>query len=306
MTMNAIRKQARPKRWSTPVKGYLFISPWLVGFFLLTLWPMVMSIYFSFTDYSLLEAPNWVGTSNYEKIFTDDTSFINSLKATTLFVFISVPVKLAFALFLALVLNMKLRGISLYRTIIYFPSIVGSSVAVSILWSNMFGKDGLFNQFLSFFGVEGKNWIGYPDTALLTLITLALWQFGSSMVIFLAGLKQIPPELYEAASVDGASRRHTFFAITLPMLSPIILFNLVLQTIGSFQMFTQAFIITKGGPVESTYMFALYLFDKAFTRFQMGYASALAWVLLVIIALATLAIFATATRWVHYEAERGK
>ena len=304
--MNAIRKQARPKRWSAPVKGYLFISPWLVGFFLLTLWPMVMSIYFSFTDYSLLEAPNWVGTSNYAKIFTDDKSFLNSLKATTLFVFISVPAKLVFALFLAMVLNMKLRGMSLYRTIIYFPSIVGTSVAVSILWSNIFGKDGLFNQFLSVFGVVGKNWIGLPETALLTLITLALWQFGSSMVIFLAGLKQIPPELYEAAAVDGASRRHTFFAITLPMLSPIILFNLVLQTIGSFQMFTQAFIITRGGPVESTYMFALYLFDKAFTRFQMGYASALAWVLLVIIALATLVIFAASTRWVHYESERGK
>jgi len=294
------RYQLRPS-----IEGYLFISPFVNGFLLLTVWPMIQSIYFSFTDYSLLEPARPVGIANYSKIFTDDSSFINSLRATLLFVLISVPLKLIVALLLAMVLNMKLRGMYIYRTVIYFPSLIGASVAVAILWSNIFGTNGLINQILSYFSIEGKNWIALPETALGTLILLAVWQFGSSMVIFLAGLKQIPGEYYEAAAVDGAGKIRTFFNITLPLLSPIILFNLVLQTIGSFQMFTQAFIITKGGPVESTYMYALYLFDKAFAQFQMGYASALAWILLVLIGLATAFIFATSKLWVHYETEGG-
>ncbi|WP_246079705.1 carbohydrate ABC transporter permease [Paenibacillus piri] len=286
--------------------GYLYISPWLLGFFLLTVWPMIQSIYFSFTDYSLLEPAQWIGLRNFEKIFMDDTSFTNSLKATLWFVAVSVPLKMAVALLLAVVLNMKLRAMHIYRTVIYFPSLIGASVAVAILWSNIFGTSGLLNQMLSIFHIEGKNWISLPETALGTLIVLAVWQFGSAMVIFLAGLKQIPGEYYEASAVDGAGKIRTFISITLPLLSPIILFNLVLQTISSFQMFTQAFIITKGGPVESTYMYALYLFDKAFARFQMGYASALAWILLVMIAVVTALIFATSRAWVHYESEGGK
>ncbi|UQZ83497.1 Lactose transport system permease protein LacF [Paenibacillus konkukensis] len=294
------------KQWFTSLQGYAFISPWLIGFFLLTFWPMLQSLYFSFTDYSLLEAEKWIGLANYKKIFLDDSSFTNSLKATLLFVLIAVPVKLGGALLIAIMLNMKLRGMFIYRTVIYFPSLIGASVAVAILWSNLFGKDGLINQLLLQIGIEGKNWIGLPQTALATLIILAVWQFGSSMVIFLAGLKQIPSELYEASAVDGAGKVRTFFSVTLPMLSPIILFNLVLQTIGAFQMFTQAFIITHGGPMESTYMYALYLFEKAFSRYQMGYASALAWILLVIISIVTLLIFATSKKWVHYETEGGK
>ncbi|TDF90615.1 sugar ABC transporter permease [Paenibacillus piri] len=267
---------------------------------------MIQSIYFSFTDYSLLEPAQWIGLRNFEKIFMDDTSFTNSLKATLWFVAVSVPLKMAVALLLAVVLNMKLRAMHIYRTVIYFPSLIGASVAVAILWSNIFGTSGLLNQMLSIFHIEGKNWISLPETALGTLIVLAVWQFGSAMVIFLAGLKQIPGEYYEASAVDGAGKIRTFISITLPLLSPIILFNLVLQTISSFQMFTQAFIITKGGPVESTYMYALYLFDKAFARFQMGYASALAWILLVMIAVVTALIFATSRAWVHYESEGGK
>ncbi|QTH46812.1 sugar ABC transporter permease [Cohnella sp. LGH] len=283
--------------------GYLYIAPWLAGFLLLTVWPMLQSVYFSFTNYSLLEPAQWIGFDNYRRMFMDDSSFVNSLRATLLFVFLSVPLKLGTALLIAVVLNRKLKGMHLYRTVIYFPSLIGASVAVAILWNNVFGINGLVNQFLSFFEIEGKNWIGTPETALGTLIVLAVWQFGSSMVIFLAGLKQIPGEFYEAASVDGASKLRTFFMITLPLLSPIILFNLVLQTIGSFQMFTQAFIITRGGPVESTYMYALLLFDKAFAHFQMGYASALAWFLLFLIAVVTAVIFATSKAWVHYETE---
>ncbi|MFC4598086.1 carbohydrate ABC transporter permease [Cohnella hongkongensis] len=284
-------------------EGYLYIAPWLIGFLLLTVWPMGQSLYFSFTDYSLLQPANWVGWQNYDKIFNRDSTFVNSLKATFLFVATSVPLKLAFALLLALVLNMKLKGMHFYRTVIYFPSLIGASVAVAILWNNIFGIDGIVNHFLQYLNIAGKNWIGLPETALGTLVVLAVWQFGSSMVIFLSGLKQIPTECYEAASVDGAGKVRSFFQITLPLLSPIILFNLVLQVIGSFQMFTQAFIITKGGPVEATYMYALYLFDKAFTRFEMGYASALAWILLVIIGIVTALIFSTSRTWVHYENE---
>jgi multiple sugar transport system permease protein len=290
-------------RWESPLAGYLFISPWLLGFFLLTLWPMIRSIYYSFTAYTLLDAPKWVGLKNYERIFSDDDMFRQSLMVTLLFVAFSVPLKLISALLVAMMLNKKIKGISVYRTFIYLPSLIGSSIAVAILWKNIFGIDGFINHFLSIFGVSGISWISNPNTALGTLIILVAWQFGSSMVIFLAGLKQIPSDLYEASSVDGASKLRQFFRITLPMLSPVLLFNLVLQTIGSFQMFTQAFIITKGGPINATYMYALYLYDRAFARYEMGYASALAWILLVIIGIVTALIFASSRYWVFYETE---
>ncbi|NOU84491.1 ABC transporter permease subunit [Paenibacillus sp. LMG 31460] len=293
-------------RWESPIAGYLFISPWLLGFLLLTLWPMIQSMYYSFTKYTLLDAPEWIGLRNYERIFADDEMFRQSLQITILFVVLSVPIKLFSALMVAMVLNKKIKGISVYRTFIYLPSLIGSSIAVAILWQNIFGINGFINRFLSYFGIEGISWISNPNTALGTLIILVAWQFGSSMVIFLAGLKQIPAELYEASSVDGASKVRQFFSITLPMLSPVLLFNLVLQTIGSFQMFTQAFIITKGGPINSTYMYALYLYDRAFSRYEMGYASALAWILLVVIAIVTALIFASSRYWVFYETEGGR
>lgn len=244
-------------RWESPVAGYLFISPWLLGFLLLTVWPMYQSMHYSFTKFTLLDSPEWVGLRNYSRIFADDDMFRQSLKVTLLFVALSVPVKLVSALMVALLLNKKIKGISVYRTLIYLPSLIGSSIAVAVLWRNIFGIDGFINKFLSFFGIQGVSWISNPKTAMLTLIILVAWQFGSSMVIFLAGLKQIPADLYEASSVDGASKLRQFFRITLPMLSPVLLFNLVLQTIGSFQTFTQAFIITKGGPINSTYMFSV-------------------------------------------------
>ncbi|NQX67847.1 sugar ABC transporter permease [Paenibacillus alba] len=293
-------------RWESPFAGYLFISPWLIGFLLLTLWPMIQSMYYSFTKYTLLDAPEWIGLRNYERIFADDELFRQSLKITILFVVLSVPIKIFSALMVAILLNKKIKGISVYRTFIYLPSLIGSSIAVAILWQNIFGIDGFINRFLSMFGIDGVSWISNPKTALGTLIILVAWQFGSSMVIFLAGLKQIPAELYEASSVDGASKVRQFFQITLPMLSPVLLFNLVLQTIGSFQMFTQAFIITKGGPINSTYMYALYLYDRAFSRYEMGYASALAWILLVVIAIVTAVIFASSRYWVFYETEGAK
>ncbi|MGG1554161.1 carbohydrate ABC transporter permease [Paenibacillus ferrarius] len=305
--MNPVTKKITLKgRWESPIAGYLFISPWLVGLLLLTMWPMLQSIYYSFTKYTLLESPEWIGLRNYERIFGDDEIFRQSLKITILFVVLSVPIKLFSALMVAMLLNRKVKGISFYRTVIYLPSLIGSSIAVAILWQNMFSKTGFLNKLLGVFGMEGISWISNPHTALGTLIVLVAWQFGSSMVIFLAGLKQISPDLYEAASVDGATKLRQFYTITLPMLSPVLLFNLVLQTIGSFQMFTQAFIITKGGPINSTYMYALYLYDRAFSRYEMGYASALAWILLIVIGLATALIFASSRYWVFYETEGGK
>jgi multiple sugar transport system permease protein len=206
----------------------------------------------------------------------------------------------------AILLNKSLKGMNFYRTAIYFPSLIGSSVAVSILWRNMFGLDGYVNHVLLWFNIHGKGWIADPDTALGTLVLLNVWQFGSTMVIFLAGLRQIPKDLYESASVDGAGKTRQFFHITLPMLSPVIFFNLVLGIIGSFQTFTSAFIITTGGPANSTYMYAYYLYEKAFRHFEMGYASALAWVLLLIVAALTTLNFMLSKYWVFYEAEGGK
>ena len=288
--------------------GYIFISPWLIGFLLLTLWPITQSLYLSFTNYSMLDvgAPTWLGTDNYVKILTDDSTFTKSLSVTFLFVLVSVPLKLFFSLMVAMALVKSLRGMNVYRTAIYFPSLIGGSIAVAALWRNMFGADGYINHVLSWVGIEGTAWISNPDTALGTLILLNTWQFGSTMVIFLAGLKQIPGELYESASVDGAGRIRKFFSITLPMLSPVMFFNLVLGIIGSFQMFTAAFIITNGGPVNSTYMYALFLYEKAFKHYQMGYASALAWILLVIVALLTLINFVASRYWVFYESDGGK
>ncbi|MGD0031217.1 sugar ABC transporter permease [Paenibacillus illinoisensis] len=294
------------KRWESPVAGYLFLSPWLLGFFLLTLGPICMSLYYSFTDYSLLAPPNWVGLENYQKIFTTDDTFPSTLKITITFVLLTVPLRLIFALCVAMMLNRPMKGISFYRTMVYFPSLIGTSIAVSLLWKNIFGRDGFINDILGFFGISGKAWIANPDYALGTLILMMVWQFGSSMIIFLAGLKQIPKDLYEAASVDGASKWRQFITVTLPLLSPIILFNTVQSMINSFQMFTQAFVVTGGGPVQSTYVYVMYLYHTAFTKFDMGYASALAWILLVLIGLFTAVLFATSKYWVFYENQGGK
>lgn len=299
-------KKIRSKRWETPVTGYLFLSPWLIGFLLLTLGPMIMSLYYSFTDYSLLAAPNWVGFDNYKQIFTDDDVFPKSLKITITFVLLTVPLRLMFALCIAMLLNRKMKGMSFYRTMVYFPSLIGTSIAVSILWKNIFSRNGFINDFLGVFGIKGPAWIADPKYALGTLIILMVWQFGSSMIIFLAGLKQIPTDLYEASSVDGAGKFRQFVSVTLPMLSPIILFNAVQTMINTFQMFTQAFVITNGGPVKSTFVYVMYLYEEAFTKFHMGYASALAWILLILIGLFAAVLFGTSRYWVFYENSGGK
>lgn len=284
------------------IAGYLFLLPWLIGFFCLTLIPMVSSLFFSFTQYDMLTPAIPVGIKNYVSLF-EDARFINSLKVTFKYVIVSVPLQLAFALLIALMLKKNRRGVKVYRAMYYLPSLFGGSVAVSILWRQLFNKEGVFNQILAAFGVEGKNWIATPSSALNTLIVLAVWQFGASMVIFLASLKQIPEDYYEAATLDGAGRVAQFFKITLPLLTPMVFFNIVMQVINAFQSFNSAYIISNGtgGPLDSTLFYSLYLYIKAFNHFQMGYASAMAWILLVIIAAVTGLMFLFAKFWVFYD-----
>ncbi|MFI6790300.1 carbohydrate ABC transporter permease [Nonomuraea sp. NPDC050383] len=282
--------------------AYVFLAPWFVGLFVITVGPILASLYLSLTDYSLLEEGSWVGADNYVKMFTQDDRFLTSLKVTTIYVVVSVPLQLAFALLLALALDRGLRGLPFYRSVYYLPSLLGGSVAIAILWRKLFGVDGLFNAVLAIFGIEGPGWVSSPDTALGTLILLHVWTFGAPMVIFLAGLRQIPQSYYEAASVDGASRLRQFRSITLPLLTPIIFFNLVLEVIKSFQSFTQSFIVSggNGGPVDSTLFYTLYLYLKGFKSYEMGYAAAMAWVLLLIIAGLTGVNFLASKYWVFY------
>lgn len=285
--------------------AWLLLTPWLLGLACITAIPMVASLYLSFTDYSLLSTPRWIGLDNYIQLFSD-RRFIKSLEVTFRYVFISVPLQLLFALILALLLNSGMRGLRFYRSAFYLPSLLGASVTIAILWKQVFGRDGLVNSVLSVFGIEGISWIGNPSTALYTLVILNIWTFGSPMVIFLAGLKQIPKDLYEAAKLDGANAFDRLIHVTLPMLSPIIFFNLILQFIGAFQAFTSSYIVSNGsgGPVESTLFYTLYLYQQGFTQFRMGYASALAWVLLVIIAAFTVINFLLARYWVFYGDKR--
>lgn len=281
--------------------GLLYISPWIIGFLILTLYPFIASFAYSFTDYSMVKEPNYIGLKNYVDMFTNDPDFFQSLKVTFMYVLMSVPAKLIFALFIAMILNNQMRGINVYRTLYYIPSILGGSVAVAVLWRFLFQRDGLVNSLLSFINISPQDWLGNPDLALFTITLLPIWEFGSAMVIFLAGLKQIPTELYEASRVDGASKVRSFFNITLPLLTPIILFNLIMQTINAFQQFTAAFVITQGGPIKSTYLFGLMLYNNAFQFFKMGYASALSWILFIIILAFTLILFTTSNRWTHYQ-----
>ena len=251
-------------------------------------------------DLSIANDWSWVGLSNYIKSFTADRDFWNSLKVTGIYVFIAVPCKLVFALFIAMVLNMKIRGIRFFQTLYYIPSILGGSVAVSVIWRFMFSHDGLVNTLTSYLGLPALDWLGSKALALPTVSLLAVWQFGSSMVLFLVGLKQIPVSLYEAASIDGASKVHQFFKITLPMLTPTVLFNVIMQTIGAFQEFTSAFIITGGGPMNSTYMYGMMLYNNSFKYYKMGYASAQSWILFIIIMVITLIQFRGQKKWVNY------
>jgi len=299
------RRGSRRSSRREGIAGYVFLSPWLLGLMGITAIPMLLSLYLSFTSYDVLTPWNeveWIGLENYRRMFTSDLSYWHSVQVTVMFALIAVPLKLAAALGVALLLNRERRGVGLFRGFFYLPSLIGGSVALAIVWVAMFNRDGAFNGFLHLFGIEGKPWVNDPDWALETLMVLAIWQFGAPMVIFLAGLKQVPIELYEAAAVDGAGRWRQFWSVTLPMLSPVIFFNLVLETINGFQGFTAAFVLSNGtgGPIDSTLMYTLNLYIKGFTEYEMGYASAMAWVFLIAIALITAVFFSTGRFWVHY------
>ena len=283
--------------------GYLYIAPWLIGFFVLTLYPFVVSLLYSFTDYDMFQM-DFVGLKNYKEIFTTDNTAMDSLGRTLLYTVVSVPLKLAMALTVALMLNKIRKGRSVFYTVFYLPSILGSSVALAILWKYVFKKDGLVNLLLGVIGIEGPNWLGNPDLALPVMMLLPLWQMGAPMVIFLAALKNVPTDLTEAARIDGAGPFRIFWKITLPMISPIIFFNAIMQTIEIIQIFTPAYLVTKGGPVKSTYLYSLYLYDTAFRDMKVGYASALSWILFSIIITFTLVFFSLSGKWVYYSDER--
>jgi multiple sugar transport system permease protein len=280
---------------------YLLISPGLVGLVLFVLGPMVASLFISFTRWDLLSPAKFVGLANYEKMFTRDPLFWQSLKVTTLYTAAYVPLELAGGLVLALLMNQRLRFLGVFRTIYYLPSVL-PGVAFVVLWMWILHPDvGLLNTILGYIGIEGPRWLADPDWALPALLLMSMWGLGRSMVIYLASLQGIPQHLYEAAAIDGANGWHSFWKITLPMLTPTIFFNLVLSVISTFQTFTSAFVATDGGPLDSTLFYVLYLFRQAFQYFNMGYASALAWVLFLIILVLTLIIVRTSDRWVYYE-----
>lgn len=289
--------------WQNDAPGYLFLLPWLIGFLGLTIGPMLTSLYLSFTDFDLLTSPDWVGAANYIRMFENDPKFWTSMRVTIFFVIFSVPLKLAFALAVAMLLNRGIRGLPLYRALFYLPSLLGASVAIAILWRQIFAGNGLINQLLATVGIVGPSWISNPQYSLWTLIVLSIWQFGSPMIIFLAGLRQIPTDMYEAASLDGASKWRQFVKITLPLLTPVVFFNAIIQTIEAFKSFTPAFIISggTGNPINSTLFYTLYLYQEAFGFFRMGYASALAWVLLALVGIFTAFSFFTSKYWVHYD-----
>lgn len=283
--------------------GYIFALPFIIGFLGFTIIPILSSFYYSFTDYNMIDKASWIGISNYAKLMSDER-FWGSVKVTFKYVITSVPLKLAFALFIAMIMTRKTRLVGFYRSLYYVPSLIGGSVAVTLVWKELFSRKGIVNQILGIVGVDKISWFGDQKKAMIPLILLTIWQFGSSMIIFAAGLKQIPVSYYEAAKIDGASNVKSFFKITIPCLSPVILYNLMMQTISAFMTFTQAFVITKGGPNDATNFYALYMYNNAFVYRNMGYASAMSWVMLVVMSIVTLIIFKTSKYWVFSEADK--
>ncbi|WP_412864841.1 carbohydrate ABC transporter permease [Cellulomonas sp. 179-A 9B4 NHS] len=284
--------------------GYAFLAPWLLGFLLLTAGPMVASLYLAFTNYNLFTSPEWVGLENFQRLF-QDPNYIQAWKVTATYALIGTPLKLISALAVAMLLNNSRRGQGFYRSAFYAPSLIGASVSIAIVWKAMFIDNGIVDRAGQVFGLPSGGWVGDPSRTMPMLILLTIWQFGAPMVIFLAGLKQIPTELYEAAAVDGAGPVRKFLRITMPMLSPVLFFNLLLETIHAFQIFASAFIISSGtgGPARSTLFYTLYLYFRGFRDFQMGYASAMAWVLVLVVGAISFVMFRTQNRWVHYSGE---
>ncbi|MEU0164762.1 sugar ABC transporter permease [Streptomyces iakyrus] len=309
MTTTAIPPEARRAPATAPKRrpqreregaAWVFLSPWVLGAIVLTLLPMAVSLYLSFTDYDLFTPPKWVGLRNYVQMFTEDPRYWRSVVTTLTYVLVAVPLQLALALVVALALKGMKRGKGFYRSAFYAPSLLGASMSIALVWRAVFNDGGTVDNLL---GTGG--WVNKPGWALLAVALLTVWQFGAPMVIFLAGLQQIPAELYEAAAVDGAGKWRQFLSVTVPMLSPVLFFNLVLQTIQAFQVFTPAFAVSagKGGPADSTLVYTMYLYDRGFVASHMGYASAMAWVLLLVIGIVTAVLFRTSRSWVFYASE---
>ncbi|WP_125605057.1 carbohydrate ABC transporter permease [Lapidilactobacillus bayanensis] len=272
----------------------------MIGTLIFTIYPFISSLIYSFTNYDLISKPKFVGFANYIEMFTTDPDFVRSLKVTIEYTILTVPIQLIFALFLAFILNFKLKGINFFRTAYYVPSILGGNVAVAILWKFLFNKTGLVNQVIQTFGGKPVGWLSSSSNAMFVLVILGVWQFGSAMVIFLSALQQIPTDLYEAARVDGAKKWTIFFKITIPLITPTVFFNLVMQLNNKLQEFNSPYLITNGGPTKSTYLTSLLIYDNAFKNFRMGYACAMSWVLFIIIAVLALALFKSSNRWVYY------
>ncbi len=281
--------------------GLLFIAPWIIGFLVLQLYPFITSLIYSFTEYNIMSSPKFIGIQNYVQLLTRDREFWNSLRVTVIYTLFTVPGKLVVALMVAVLMNKNMRGVNAIRTIYYLPSLFGGSIAVSILWKLMFQNTGIINQIIGLVGIKPVKWLGNPNTAMPVIIMLNLWQFGSAFVMFLAALKNVPTELYEAAEIDGANRVVQFFRITLPQISSIIFFNIIMQTITALQSFTGPMVITNGGPLKATYVLGLKLYTEAFSYYKMGYACAISWVIFILIMAVTGVLFRFSSMVVYYE-----
>lgn len=284
--------------------GFLFVLPFVLGVLLFKLFPFVTSFALSFTQYDIIDPPQWIGLQNYRELFGDDPLFRKSLGVTLWFAALAVPLRVGFALFVAHVLNYKLRGINFFRSAFYLPSILGGSIAVAVLWRFIFSKYGLVNLVLIKLGFEPIAWLADEHFSMWTIVLLFTWQFGSAMVIFLAALQNVPASLYEAAECDGASRWQQFWRITVPLITPVIFFNLIMQMVHAFQEFNGPYLITEGGPLNSTYVLALHIYEQSFRFFNLGYGAALSWVLLAVVAVLSGISFWSSRYWVFYAGEK--
>ena len=300
-----IRSSRFYTKYRSEIEGYAFIGLFVIGFIVFTVIPIASSLVLSFADYDVLSPPAFAGLKNYIRMFTDDPQFYTSFGVTIFYVLVSVSLRLMFALAVALLLQRTTKMTTFYRAAYYLPTIIGNSIAIAVVWRRMFASDGLFNAIINqIFNTNIQvSWIGGEHTAIWTLVLLSIWQYGSSMLIFLSGLKQIPADLLEAAEIDGAGRVQKFFKITLPMLTPIIFFNVVMQTINGFMTFTQSFVITQGQPMDKTLFATVYIYRSSFTFYRMGYGCAMAWVLLVFVAVLTVLLFKSSGKWVFNQAD---
>jgi multiple sugar transport system permease protein len=286
------------------IMGYLFASPWILGFLIFTIFPVCSSLYYSFTNFNTLKTPAWLGVTNYIILFTSDPRFWRAVRNTLYYALFSVPLGIVTGLLLALLLNQKVKGIRLFRTLFYLPNVV-SSVASALLWMWILEPNfGLLNTMLAKIGISGPGWLTDPAWSKNSLIIMSLWTIGGGMLIYLAALQDVPQSLYESATIDGANTLVKFFRITIPMITPTLFFNLIMGIIGGLQVFNQAFIMTSGGPSYSTYFYGYHLYNRAFRDYQMGYASAMAWILLLFTLLFSLLIIKTSNKWVYYEGDQ--